>query len=212
DLSSKMLNTFILTMRGTPFVYYGDELGMTNIRFDRIEDYRDMPTLNEYQRLKNTGGDLRQFIESLKFGCRDNGRTPMQWNDMTQAGFTSGTPWIKVHPNYTSVNVAAETGDSTSCLNYFRTLTKLRKDYPALVYGSYTLLDRNNQDVYAYLRELDGEKILVALNFTDHKADVKLGLTVGKAGRLAGNYAQPIDQKFDYMRLRPYEAVVWKLE
>ncbi|MBS1978880.1 MAG: alpha-glucosidase [Bacteroidetes bacterium] len=212
DLSSKMLNTFILTMRGTPFVYYGDELGMSNIRFDRIEDYRDMPTLNEYQRLKNTGGDLRQFIENLKFGCRDNGRTPMQWNDRTQAGFTSGTPWIKVHPNYTSVNVAAEAVDSTSCLNYFRTLTKLRKDYPTLVYGTYTLLDKNNPDVYAYLRELDGEKILVALNFTDHKADVKLGLTVAKAGRLAGNYAQPIDQKFDYMRMRPYEAVVWKLE
>lgn len=212
DLSSKLLNTLILTFRSTPYAYYGDELGMTNIRFDSIEDYKDMPTLNEYQRLKSTGGDLRKYLETLKFSCRDNGRTPFQWDDSPQAGFTTGEPWIKVHPNYTTLNAAAEDKDPNSCLNHFRQLTQLRKTIPALVYGKYTLLDKNNPDVYAYTREYEGDKILVVLNFSNHKADASLGLIVSRAGRLIGNYDQPIDQKFDVMRLRPYEAVVWRIE
>src|SRR5450432_4130768 len=140
QLSSKMLSTFIITMRGTPYYYNGDELGMTNAGFDKIEDYRDMPTLNEYRHQKSVGGDIKKFMKRIKFECRDNGRTPFQWDSTINAGFTSGTPWIKVNPNYTTINAAAQESDPHSCLNYFRSLVKLRNNnIPILVYGNYIL-------------------------------------------------------------------------
>src|SRR4029079_3485041 len=142
--------TFILSMRGTPYYYNGDELAMTNAGFDKIEDYKDMPTLNEYQHQKNIGGDMKKFMEDIKFGCRDNGRTPMQWDSSAHAGFTTGSPWLKVNQNYLSINVAAQEKDPSSCLNYFRKMVKLRKENLALVYGKYALLDKNNPNVYAY--------------------------------------------------------------
>ena len=157
DLSSKMLTTFILSMRGTAYYYYGDELGMTNAGFDKIEDYKDMPTLNEYQNQKNIGGDLNKFMQRIKFESRDNGRTPFQW-DTAQCGLYHRQPWLKVNPNYETLNAAAQENDPNSCLNYFRSLVKMRKDNPALVYGKYTLLDKNNPAVYAYTRE-EGSKI-----------------------------------------------------
>ncbi|MGZ4001281.1 MAG: alpha-glucosidase, partial [Mucilaginibacter sp.] len=125
DISSKMLSTFIMTMRGTPYYYNGDELGMTNAGFDKIEDYRDVATLNEYQHQKNIGADMDKYMARIKFECRDNGRTPFQWNSSANAGFSTGTPWIKVNPNYTTINAAAQEHDPYSCLNYFRQLTKL---------------------------------------------------------------------------------------
>jgi oligo-1,6-glucosidase len=148
DLSAKMLATFIMTMRGTPYYYNGDELGMTNAGFTSISDYRDMPTLNEYQNQKNTGGDIEKFIETIKNNSRDNGRTPFQWNDSINAGFSAGTPWIKVNPNYSTLNAAAQENDPNSVLNYFRLVVKLRKENPVLIYGKYSLLDKNNPDVY----------------------------------------------------------------
>lgn len=206
-LSSKMLSTFILTMRGTPYYYNGDELGMDNIRFTRIEDYRDVSVLNEYQHLKNTGGDIPAFLEKLKFSSRDNGRTPFQWDTTGNAGFTTGTPWIKVNPDYVTINRAAQENDINSCLNYFRHLTALRKKYPALVYGRYTLLDKNNPDVYAYSREWNGKKIVVLLNFTSRTATVNPGMDLSKAAVLLDNYGTP----FAKPELRPYEAVVYEL-
>jgi len=194
-------------MRATPYYYAGDELGMNNIKFDRIEDYRDIESLNWYQQLKNKGGDLRQFLEAQKISARDNGRTPFQWDATTNAGFTTGTPWLKVNPNYTTVNVAAEDNNAKSCLNYFRKIVKLRKDNPVLIYGKYTLLDGDNPDVYAYTRELDGRKILVLLNFKDKPASAKMGFDVSKAKVLLGNYptASPNGQ------LQPYEAAIYEL-
>ena len=138
---------------------------MNNIKFDRIEDYRDIESLNWYQQVKNKGGDLQAFLKAQKIAARDNGRTPFQWDTTANAGFTTGTPWLKVNPNYTTVNVAAEDNNANSCLNYFRKMVKLRKDNPVLIYGKYALLDQDNPDVYAYTRELDGRKILVLLNF-----------------------------------------------
>jgi len=207
DASSKMLSTFLMTMRGTPYYYNGDELGMTNIRFDNINDYKDMPTLNEYQHQKDIGGDLKKFMETIKFSCRDNGRTPYQWDSTSNGGFTTGTPWLKVNPNYKTINAAAQEKDDNSCLNYFRKLTGLRKANPVLVYGKYTVLDKTNADAYAYTRELEGKKILVVLNFRSMPVTVNTGIDLSKAKVLLNNYAtKAADEK-----LRPYEAVIYEL-
>jgi oligo-1,6-glucosidase len=205
EVSSKMLATFIMTMRGTPYYYNGDELGMNNPGFTRIEYYRDMPALNEYQHIKNTGGDLNLFMKKIQFGSRDNGRTPFQWDNTVHAGFSTGTPWIKLNPNYTAINVAAQENDPNSCLNYFRTLVKLRKKNLALVYGKYTLLDKKNPSVYAYTRELEGSKFLILLNFTPKPATVHTGIDMKKADLLMGNYLHSSKNE----TLQPYEAVIY---
>ncbi len=208
--SSKMLTTFLLTMRATPYYYMGDELGMTNIKFDKIEDYRDLETINWYkgalQRGDNAGAAA--LLEGHKISARDNGRTPFQWDDSSNAGFTTGTPWLKVNPNHSTVNVAAEEKDPNSCLNYFRKLVALRKSTPALVYGKYTLLDEANPDIYSYSRELDGKKLLVMLNFHNTTASANTGTSLKKATLLVGNYGKPSADG----KLRPYEAVVYEVK
>ncbi|MDE3236289.1 MAG: alpha-glucosidase [Bacteroidota bacterium] len=209
ELSSTMLTTFIMTMRGTPYYYNGDELGMTNIRFDKIEDYRDVSTLNEYKYQQSTGGNLQVFMEKMKFSCRDNGRTPFQWDNTANAGFTTGTPWISVNKNFTQINAAVEEKDPNSVLNYFRKIVQLRKQNLVLVYGKYTLVDAKNPSVYAYTRELDGKKMLIVLNFSTKEASFNAGnLQLNKARRLIGNYTAP---SAAITRLRPYEAVVYSL-
>ncbi|MFY7890368.1 MAG: glycoside hydrolase family 13 protein [Spirosomataceae bacterium] len=213
DLSSKMLTTFLMTMRGTPYYYYGDELAMTNIRFDKIEDYRDVPTFNEYQYQKSIGADIPAFLESLKFSCRDNGRTPFQWNNSNNAGFSTGTPWINVNPNYATLNAEAQEKDPFSPLNYFRKVVRLRKQNDLLVYGNYTLLDKNNPNVYAYTREANGKKMLIVLNFTAKDATTTLGISTAKANVLLSNYKTVPTRKGGKasITLRPYEAVVYQL-
>ncbi len=207
ELSSKMLSTFLMTMRATPYYYFGDELGMNNIKFDKIEDYKDIESINWYKGIEKEGGDLKQFLESQKIAARDNGRTPFQWDETANAGFTTGQPWLKVNPNYATVNVAAEEKQPASILNYFRKLTALRKQELALVYGKYTLLDKENESVYAYTRELDGKKLLILLNFKDKPATVVTGLDLSKAKVLLGNYPAPSATN----QLKPYEAVVLEL-
>jgi oligo-1,6-glucosidase len=207
DASSKMLSTFLMTMRGTPYYYNGDELAMTNAGFEKIEDFRDIPMLNEYQYQKNTGGDLNKFLERIKFEARDNGRTPFQWNASEKAGFTTGNPWIKINPNYDKINAEAQEKDANSPLHYFRKLTKLRKENLVLVYGKYTLLDKPNERVYAYTRELNGKKMLILLNVTDKEATANTGIEVSKAKVVLGNYTTPSSDG----KLKPYEAVVYEL-
>ena len=207
-LSSKMLTTFLMTMRATPYYYNGDELGMNNIKFDKIDDYRDVESLNMYKQIKDKGGDLQAFLNAQKISARDNSRTPFQWNNSSNAGFTTGKPWLKVNPNYKTVNVAAEEKDSNSCLNYFRKIVKLRKDNLVLVYGKYTLLDKENPQVYAYTRELNGKKILVLLNFSSKPATANINIDLTSSNLLIGNYASANNTT----ALRPYEAVVYELK
>ena len=213
ELSSKMLTTFIMTMRGTPYYYYGDELGMTNIRFNKIDDYRDVQTLNEYQHEKNIGGDMDAYLNRKAFESRDNGRTPFQWNSTTNAGFTTGTPWINVNPNYTTINEVAEDKDLNSVLNYFRKMVQLRKDNLVLVYGKYTLLDKNNPQVYAYTREGEGKKMLIVLNFSSADATTDIGINISNAKMVLNNYkSAPVNNvNKTSIRLRPYEAIVYEL-
>ncbi len=213
EASSKMLSTFIMTMRGTPYYYNGDELGMTNAGFEKIEDYRDMPTLNEYQHQKDIGGDIPKFLERIKFECRDNGRTPFQWDSTANAGFSTATPWINVNANYKEINAAKQESDPASCLNYFRSLIALRKKYPALVYGKYTLLDKDNPNVYAYTRELGEEKLLIVLNFTSTQAVANLGFKINENQFLIANQPSPprVSEAKTEIQLNPYEAAVFKL-
>ena len=207
ELSSKMLTTFILTMRATPYYYAGDELGMDNIKFDKIEDYKDIESISMYQQIKNKGGNLLEFLNDQKITARDNSRTPFQWDASANAGFTKGKSWIKVNPNYTTVNAAAEEKDSSSCLNYFKKLIQLRRGNLVFTYGKYTLLDKDNSDVYAYTREMDGKKLLVMLNFKTTPATVNTGIDLSKATLLIDNYG-----KGSYNNsLQPFEAAVYEL-
>ncbi|APA00892.1 alpha-glucosidase [Flavobacterium commune] len=207
EISSKMLSTFVMSMRGTPYYYHGDELGMINIRFDSIDDYHDVDTRNKYFGLKNRGGDLKAFLEEQKQTARENGRTPFQWDTTANAGFTTGTPWLKVNPNYAIINAEAQEKDPNSVLNYFRKLVQLRKENPILIYGKYTLIDKDNPDVFAYTRELEGKKVLVVLNFSDKNVKINTGFNIKNAKVLIANYNNLAKDGL----LRPYEAIIYKL-
>lgn len=209
-LSSKMLSTFILTMRGTPYYYNGDELGMTNSAFRSIHDFRDMPALNEYQHQIDIHGDTSVYLKRLRFESRDNGRTPFQWDGSANAGFTSGTPWIAVNPNYKTINAEAEEKDPNSCLHYFRKLVALRKNNPALVYGRYHLLDKDNPKIYAYTREGNGRKFLILLNFSPDKAQPHIDISLTGAKLLLSNDQRT--QGNPTLELNPYEACIYQLQ
>lgn len=208
--ASKMLNTYLLTMRGTPYCYMGDEIGMSNIKFDDINDYQDLMTINWYNLTKAEGGDLEKFIESHKLCARDNARTPIQWDDSANAGFSEHKPWLKVNPNYVQVNVASQEVDADSELNYFRQLTKLRKENLTLIYGAYSLLLAEHKQVYAYTRTLDDETILVLLNFSERSANITLPWDLSEAELMLAN-----DKTLDFNQancsLSPYQALVFKL-
>lgn len=205
EISSKMLTTFLLTMRGTVYYYFGDELGMMNIRFDNIEDYRDIMTINLYKLIEAEGGDLDEFMWSQKIIGRDNGRTPFQWNDSENAGFTSGEPWLKVNPNYKAINAEAQEKDENSPLNYFRNLIKFRKENLALGYGKAEYYDLENESVFAYSRELNDQKLLILVNFKESEAGVKVPFDLNEAKFLFGNY-----DEFNGI-LMPYQAVILEL-
>ncbi|MFM7488141.1 MAG: glycoside hydrolase family 13 protein [Cytophagales bacterium] len=205
--SSKMLTTFIMTMRGTPYYYYGDELGMTNIRFTSIDQYRDIETLGKYQKVKKEGGDIAAFIEAQKRVARDNGRTPFQWDTTANAGFTTGNPWLPVNQNHKQVNRLQQEQDSASVLNYFRKAVKLRKLNPVLAHGTYQLVDESNPALYCYTRTQGNTKWLVVLNFTANIAQLNTDIKPEELTPLLHNYSTPPELK----KIRPYEAVVYRV-
>ena len=207
DLSSKLLTTFILSMRATPYYYYGDEIGMSNIKFDRIEQYNDVELRTNYEQVKAKGGDIERFLEGMKISSRDNGRTPMQWDTTENAGFGKGKPWLTVNSNYKTVNVSAQETDENSILNYFRKMVALRKDNEVLIYGKYALLDKGNPDVFAFTRELNGKKMLVLLNFKNKNSTVNTGIDLKHVKPLINNYTTPSTDA----SLRPYEAIIYEL-
>lgn len=207
DYSSRLLTTLILSMRATPYYYFGDEIGMNNIRFDKVEQYNDVELLTNYAQVKAKGGDLRRFLEGMKISSRDNGRTPMQWDTTLNAGFSNGKPWLPVNANFTTINVAAQEKDANSNLHYFRKMVKLRKENEILIYGKYTLLDKDNPDVFAYSREWNGKKWLVLLNFRSAVSRVQTGYDLSKAKVMISNYpAASLDGS-----LKPWEAVILEL-
>jgi oligo-1,6-glucosidase len=207
EAASKMLTTLILSMRATPYYYFGDEIGMSNIKFDKVEQYNDVELLTNYAQVKAKGGDLKRFLEGMKISARDNGRTPMQWDTTLYAGFGTGKPWLPVNPNYSTVNVMVQEKDPNSVLNYFRKMQNLRKENDVLVYGNFVLVDAVNPDVFAYTREWKGKKVLVLLNFKNKTATTKSGIDVSKLKTLIHNYSHASTDG----SLKPYEAVIYEL-
>jgi len=207
--SSKMLNTFILSMRGTPYCYYGDELGMVNMDMDTITDYRDIAAINGYKKALSEGEDMELFMKKLNFLSRDNGRTPMQWDESENAGFTSGTPWLPVNENYITINVASEDMNPNSCLNYFRNMVKLRKENPVLVYGDYEMHMKDHKQIYSYTRTLGDDRMLVLLNFSAMDASAPLPKGVKPKEQVINNYPN-VNIADGVITLKPFHAVIFR--
>lgn len=171
--SAAMLAAFLLTLPGTIFMYQGEEIGMTDVKFNAIEHYRDIMCVNYYKRLVEEGVDLDTALSEAQKMSRDNARTPMQWSNEKHGGFTMGTPWLGVNENYRDINVRAQQGDTKSILSFYKTLIKLRKDYKTLVYGSYKPLLEEHQQVMAYIREDEHAKLLVILNMSEQMVNLQ---------------------------------------
>ena len=206
-----MLNTFLLSMKGTPYTYYGDELGMTNIDMPDIEEYVDVDAIGKYKAALDAGEDMDEFMRVLNYSSRENGRTPMQWDDTENAGFTTGVPWKKVNDNYKEINVQRQDKDPNSILNHFRKMTQIRKEHPVLIYGDYEIVQKEHPSIYAFTRTLDENKILVLLNFSMEDATISALQTNDFSGILINNYN---DLRVDKgsVHLRPYQAVLVKID
>jgi oligo-1,6-glucosidase len=212
--SAKLLATFTHMLQGTPYVYQGEEIGMTNVAFDSIEDYRDVETLNIYKEVvAEKGGDPQETLKVIHAKSRDNARTPMQWNDGEQAGFTSGIPWIKVNPNYKEINVQQALEDRNSIFYYYQKLIQLRKENPVIVYGKYDLILGEHEQIYAFTRTLDDDRLLVILNFSTGSPVFNLPeeIAFGNADLMISNYDVESSQDILYFTLRPFEARVYRL-
>lgn len=212
DKSAKMLATCLHMMQGTPFIYQGEELGMTNVAFERLEDYRDIETLKAYDELVHHNGiSPTRMMSYIHKSSRDNARTPMQWSSKKNAGFTTGIPWIGVNANYIGINAEKEINDKNSIFNYYKKLIALRRQYEIIVYGSYDLLMEDSEQIYAYTRSLAGEKLLVLCNFSEKSAEFLMppAIQMQNAKLLIANCT--INQLQDF-NLKPYEARVYFID
>jgi|TARA_B110001452_G_scaffold79001_1_gene64475 oligo-1,6-glucosidase len=210
EVSAKMLNTFILSMKGTPYTYYGDELGMTNNGFTKIEEYQDIAAINGYKSLEAKDGNLALYLEKMNLLSRDNGRTPMQWDASENSGFSIKRPWLPVNKNYKTVNVATHEKDINSVLNHFKKMVSIRKENLVLVYGKYTLIQKEHETIYAYTRTLDENKMLVLLNFSKEKSSITLSNLDESITVLINNYNTVAIFK-NTIELASYQAVIIKL-
>jgi oligo-1,6-glucosidase len=212
--SAKMLATFLHMMQGTPYIYQGEEIGMTNVRFPSIEYYRDIETLNMYkERVEEYGEDPQKVMEKIYYKGRDNARTPMQWDDSENAGFTTGTPWIPVNPNYKEINVKEALADPNSVFHYYKKLIQLRKQHDIIVYGTYDLILEDDPYIYAYTRTLGNEKLIVITNFSEKTPVFRLpdDITYNTKELLISNYDVNEAEELKEIRLRPWEARVYKI-
>ncbi|QOK27618.1 alpha-glucosidase [Cytobacillus oceanisediminis] len=208
EKSAKMLATLLHMMKGTPYVYQGEEIGMTNVRFSSVEEYRDIETLNFYKEALNDGWTEDKALESIYAKGRDNTRTPMQWDSSEHGGFSDGTPWIKVNPNYKDINVEKAMKDPDSVFHYYKKLIELRKKNEIIVYGRYNLILDQHPEVYAYTRTLGNQILLVLCNFYGGNPEVEPPAYIQekKFEALIGNYKDI--QINRTIKLRPYEAQV----
>lgn len=207
ETSAKMLATCLHMMQGSPYIYQGEELGMTNYPFQSPEDFRDIESINAYKEWCGSGRLPHEtFWPCITYKSRDNARTPMQWDDSPQAGFTAGTPWIPVNPNYREINAKAETADPSSVFHYYKKLIALRKENPIMVYGKYELLLEESEELFVYTRTLEQEKLLVVCNFTEKEVPFMI------PGEFIGNPCLISNLKNDYgkqeITVKPYEAFV----
>lgn len=208
-----MLAVLNLCQQGTPFIYAGEEIGMTNVAFSSISEYRDVETLNHYRAGRARGEDPDRLLQDIHVMSRDNGRTPMQWDGTENAGFTAGTPWIGVNPNYREINVAAAEEDPESILHFYRKLLELRRNTPALISGSFEHRPGRSEDprdgTFAFLRVLPEEHILVVLNLRGEPA---AGVALPEEARLLlSNYGAGYEAPVGDAGLRPYEAAIYEV-
>ena len=201
--SAKMLAAVLHGMQGTPYIYQGEELGMTNVQFEHIEDYRDLEIHHMYRERLEKGYSREDVMKSIYAKGRDNARTPMQWSSQDNAGFTTGTPWISVNPNYRQINMELEEKDPNSVFSFYRRLVHLRKEEPIFVEGRFELLLPDDEQIFAYIRTLGEEEMLVCANFSGQPAKCEVLSEWKDAENLIHNYEGEITEE-----LRPYEAVI----
>jgi oligo-1,6-glucosidase len=203
--SAKLLSTLLLSMRGTPYIYQGDEIGMTNVAFESIEDYQDIETLNSWRDAMQKGVDPQNFIKLVHQQSRDNARTPFQWDNTKNGGFSDGKPWLNSNDNFELINVENQEKDKDSVLNFYRKMVKYRKENPTLVYGDYECYQVDHPELFSFKRWDDQNTYWVLLNFSDHHHDVDIQLPENISLEM-NNYAQPNESG----RLRPWEAKILK--
>ncbi|WP_066172245.1 glycoside hydrolase family 13 protein [Bacillus marinisedimentorum] len=206
--SAKMLATVLHMMKGTPYIYQGEELGMTNVAFSSLEEYRDIETLNMYKEKREEGIAHDELMKRIHQNSRDNARTPMQWNSSEHAGFTTGTPWIKVNPNFNEINAESQVEDPDSIFNYYRELIELRKTHDVIIDGTFDLLAEDDEQVFAYTRTHDEQQLLVICNFTSETPAFNLPEGFSGAQLLLANYEDSREQE-QTIKLRPYEARIY---
>ena len=209
--SAKMLATLLHGMKGTPYIYQGEELGMTNVRFDDINDYNDIESLNMYKDRLSKGYSHNEIMESIYAKGRDNARTPMQWDDSENAGFTTGTPWLAVNKNYDKINAKQCLQDENSIFNHYKKLIDIRKNNDTIIYGDYKLLCEDDENIFAYVRELNGDKILVVCNFYDKDVEFKFDGDFNYSKVLLSNYNDS-SKMIEKLKLRPYEAIMYRIK
>lgn len=212
NLSGKMLATALYFMWGTPFIYNGEEIGMTNYPFKNLNDFNDVAIINNYKFAKEEGKSERQYIREQSIRSRDNARTPMQWDDSEYAGFSTHRPWFNINPNYKDVNVSSQINDDSSILSYYKKINYLRRfsEYKdVIVYGKYQLIDENNEYVYSYIREYENKKLLVITNFFNEKVKVSYNYQI--KNNVMSNYDHVYTDLIKLI-LRPYEAIVFEIE
>ena len=207
EISAKMLATCIHMMQGTPYVYQGEELGMTNCPFNTLDNFRDLESINAFHELTEQGKMTEEdMMAAIGYKGRDNARTPMQWDDSAYAGFSTTNPWIMVNPNYTKINAKDQVNREDSVFKYYQKLIKLRHESELIVYGTYDLILDDDKDIYAYIRTLGDEKLIVYCNFSENTREVELPEEFTNGKVLISNY---IDAKVNHkITLRPYEAIV----
>ena len=207
EISAKMLATCIHMMQGTPYVYQGEELGMTNCPFNTLDNFRDLESINAFHELTEQGKMTEEdMMAAIGYKGRDNARTPMQWDDSAYAGFSTANPWIMVNPNYTKINAKDQVNREDSVFKYYQKLIKLRHESELIVYGTYDLILDDDKDIYAYIRTLGDEKLIVYCNFSENTREVELPEEFTNGKVLISNYSDAkANQK---IALRPYEAIV----
>ena len=207
EISAKMLATCIHMMQGTPYVYQGEELGMTNCPFNTLDNFRDLESINAFHELTEQGKMTEEdMMAAIGYKGRDNARTPMQWDDSAYAGFSTANPWIMVNPNYTKINAKDQVNREDSVFKYYQKLIKLRHESELIVYGTYDLILDDDKDIYAYIRTLGDEKLIVYCNFSENTREVEIPEEFVNGKVLISNYSDAkANQK---ITLRPYEAIV----
>ncbi|WP_210139398.1 alpha-glucosidase [Staphylococcus sp. GDY8P120P] len=194
--------------QGTPFIYQGQEIGMTNYPFKDIETFNDVAVVNEYKIVKKQGGDVTKLLDKHKVENRDNSRTPMQWDDSDFAGFSQVEPWFPVNPNYKTINVAQQQDDPDSILNFYKSLINLKKSHDIFTYGIFNLVDPDNSQIFAYTRELGNQMVLVVGNLTDKKATLNYPINFKQENILLHNYKHSFP---DVENIQPYESFVIRI-